>query len=77
MAAERLGIGLRTLYDWSGSIGRRYARADEVGVPFCITVDHQTKEDDSVTIRWRDTQDQVRLPISHLVTSVKQLSGLD
>ena len=71
------GAGLRTLFDGSGSIGRRYARADEVGVPFCITVDHQTKEDDSVTIRWRDTQDQVRLPISHLVTSVKQLSGLD
>lgn len=71
------GAGLRTLYDGSGSIGRRYARADEVGIPFCITVDHQTKEDDSVTIRWRDTQDQVRLPISHLVTSVKQLSGLD
>jgi glycyl-tRNA synthetase len=71
------GAGLRTLYDGSGSIGRRYARADEAGVPFCITVDHQTKEDDSVTIRWRDTQDQVRLPISHLVTSVKQLSGLD
>jgi glycyl-tRNA synthetase len=71
------GAGLRTLYDGSGSIGRRYARADEAGVPFCITVDHQSTEDDSVTIRWRDTQDQVRLPISHLVTSVKQLSGLD
>jgi glycyl-tRNA synthetase len=71
------GAGLRTYFDGSGSIGRRYARADEAGIPFCITVDHQSTEDDSVTIRWRDTQDQVRLPISHLVASVKQLSGLD
>ncbi len=71
------GAGLRTLYDASGSIGRRYARADEAGVPFCITVDHESKEDDNVTVRWRDTQDQVRLPISHIVTSVKQLAGLD
>ncbi len=71
------GAGLRTHYDGSGSIGRRYARADEAGIPFCITVDHQSTEDDSVTIRWRDTQDQVRLPISHLVDSVKELSGLD
>ncbi len=69
--------GLRTYFDASGSIGRRYARADEAGVPFCVTVDHQSTEDDSVTIRWRDTQDQVRLPISHLVDSVKELSGLD
>ncbi|UCC93915.1 MAG: glycine--tRNA ligase, partial [Thermoplasmata archaeon] len=71
------GAGLRTFFDGSGSIGRRYARADEVGIPFCITVDHQSKEDDSVTIRWRDTQDQVRLPISHLVDSVRDLIGLD
>jgi glycyl-tRNA synthetase len=71
------GAGIRTNYDGSGSIGRRYARADEAGIPFCITVDHQSRDDDSVTIRWRDTQDQVRLPISHLVDSVKELVGLD
>ena len=46
-------------------------------MPFCITVDHETKVEDTVTVRWRDTQDQVRLPISHIVTSVKQLAGLD
>ncbi len=71
------GAGLRTIYDASGSIGRRYARADEAGVPFCITVDHETKEEDTVTVRWRDTHEQERLPISHIVTSVKQLAGLD
>ena len=80
--AERLdgelrGAGLRTYHDVSGSIGRRYARADEAGVPFCITVDHQTMEDNSATVRWRDTQDQERLPLSHLVSSIKQLAGLD
>jgi glycyl-tRNA synthetase len=71
------GAGLRTYHDASGSIGRRYARADEAGVPFCVTVDHQTREDESATVRWRDTQDQVRLPLSHLATSIKQLAGLD
>jgi glycyl-tRNA synthetase len=71
------GTGMRTYHDASGSIGRRYARADEAGIPFCVTVDHQTKDDSSVTVRWRDTQEQVRLPISHLATSIKQLAGLD
>ncbi|MBC7080707.1 MAG: glycine--tRNA ligase [Thermoplasmatales archaeon] len=48
-------------YDESGSIGRRYARMDEIGTPFCITVDYQTKEDDTVTIRFRDTSEQIRI----------------
>ncbi len=74
---ELRGAGLRTYYDSSGSIGRRYARADEAGIPFCVTVDHKSAEDRSVTVRWRDTQDQMRLPMSHLVASVKQLAGLD
>jgi glycyl-tRNA synthetase len=65
------------MHDASGSIGRRYARADEAGVPFCITVDHETREEDTVTVRWRDTQDQVRLPISHIIASIRQLAGLD
>ncbi|MFQ6127854.1 MAG: glycine--tRNA ligase [Thermoplasmata archaeon] len=47
-------------YDSSGSIGRRYARMDEIGTPYCITVDHQSLKDNDVTIRERDTTDQVR-----------------
>lgn len=53
-------------YEEKDSIGRRYRRQDAIGTPFCITVDHQTKEDDTVTIRYRDTMEQERLPIVKL-----------
>lgn len=53
-------------YDDSGSIGRRYRRQDEIGTPFCVTVDFQTLEDDTVTVRHRDTLQQERLPASEL-----------
>jgi len=53
-------------YDESGSIGRRYRRQDEAGTPFCVTVDGQTLEDDTVTVRDRDTLEQVRVAIPAL-----------
>jgi glycyl-tRNA synthetase len=53
-------------YDQTGSMGRRYARADEVGVPFCITIDFETLDDECVTLRDRDTAKQVRVKISEL-----------
>ncbi len=59
--------GIMTYYDDSGSIGRRYARMDEVGTPFCITVDYDTLKDESVTIRDRDTKEQVRVKISDVL----------
>lgn len=55
-----------SVYDASGSIGRRYARADEIGVPFCITVDHDSISDNTVTLRSRDTGEQVRVSIHDL-----------
>ncbi len=58
--------GFAVEYDESGSIGRRYARADEVGTPVGVTVDYQTLEDDTVTIRDRDTWRQVRNKIDKL-----------
>jgi glycyl-tRNA synthetase len=58
--------GIMTYYDDSGSIGRRYARMDEVGTPFCITVDYDTLKDESVTIRDRDTKEQVRVKINEI-----------
>ncbi len=58
-------------YDETGSIGKRYRRQDEVGTPYCITFDFDSLEDDSVTIRDRDTMDQVRLPISELKSYLK------
>ena len=53
-------------YDGAGSIGRRYARADEAGTPLCITVDYQTLKDNTVTIRDRDSWKQVRIKIEFL-----------
>ena len=53
-------------YDEAGSIGKRYRREDEIGTPYCITVDFETETDDSVTIRDRDTMEQVRVKISEL-----------
>jgi glycyl-tRNA synthetase len=58
---------MQTEYDEGGSIGKRYRRQDEIGTPFCVTVDHQTLEDRTVTLRDRDTLDQERLPIDGLV----------
>jgi glycyl-tRNA synthetase len=62
-------------YDQAGSIGRRYRRQDEVGTPFGITVDHQTMEDDTVTLRDRDSTEQVRFKITALVTELNQRIG--
>ena len=53
-------------YDESGSIGKRYRREDEIGTPFCITVDFDTVEDNQVTVRDRDTMEQVRIPIDEV-----------
>lgn len=55
-------------YDESGSIGKRYRRHDEIGTPFCITYDFDSKEDGQVTVRDRDTMEQKRMPISELKT---------
>ncbi|KYH41448.1 MAG: glycyl-tRNA synthetase subunit beta [Candidatus Bathyarchaeota archaeon B26-2] len=61
-----LDEGFLVEYDESGSIGRRYARFDEVGTPICITVDYQTLEDETVTLRDRDTWRQVRTEVRRL-----------
>ncbi len=72
--AEMLkGEGFYTEYDDSGSIGRRYRRFDEIGTPFCVTIDHQTFEDDTVTIRDRDTTRQVRVAVSELAAILREL----
>jgi glycyl-tRNA synthetase len=64
--AKDLRSDLSTFYDESGSVGRRYRRQDEIGTPWCVTVDYQTKEDNTVTIRERDSMQQVRMLISEL-----------
>ena len=59
-------------YDEKDAVGRRYRRQDAAGTPFCITVDHDTLNDNSVTIRHRDTMEQKRVLISELSTIIKQ-----
>ncbi|MDD5417809.1 MAG: glycine--tRNA ligase [Candidatus Nanoarchaeia archaeon] len=62
-----------TFYDSSGSIGRRYRRMDEVGTPYCITVDHKTIEDNTVTVRDRDSMEQMRVKTDELVNYLREL----
>ena len=65
--------GLQTEYDDAGAIGRRYRRQDEVGTPFCITVDYDTKEDGTVTLRERDSMKQVRGKMEDVVAKIPLL----
>jgi glycyl-tRNA synthetase len=55
-----------TDYDQAGAIGRRYRRQDEAGTPFCVTIDYQSKDDGTVTLRFRDSMEQVRVPRAEL-----------
>jgi glycyl-tRNA synthetase len=57
-------------YDQSGAIGRRYRRMDEAGTPFCLTVDGQTKEDGTVTLRHRDSMTQERVAEGELLARI-------
>ena len=59
-------------YDAAGSIGKRYRREDEIGTPFCICVDFDTAEDGAVTIRDRDTMEQVRVPVSEVRSYIEE-----
>jgi glycyl-tRNA synthetase len=72
---EMLARHFTTAYDQAGSIGRRYRRQDEVGTPFGVTIDHQTMEDDTVTLRDRDTTRQERFPVSRLVEVLTERIG--
>jgi glycyl-tRNA synthetase len=64
--------GFTTEYDEKGAIGRRYRRQDEVGTPFCVTVDGDTISDGVVTVRHRDSMAQDRVPASELVAFLHQ-----
>ena len=63
---KKLRRKFSTFYDQGGAIGRRYRRMDEAGTPYCICVDYDTKEDNTVTIRDRDSMEQVRVPIAEV-----------
>ena len=76
VADELRAAGLAVSYDDSGSIGRRYRRQDEVGTPFCVTVDHEGLEGDgepTVTLRERDSAAQLRLPVADLAAELEAI----
>ncbi|NQW60122.1 glycine--tRNA ligase, partial [bacterium] len=59
-------------YDETQAIGRRYRRQDEIGTPYCVTVDFDSLEDGAVTIRERDTTEQIRVPIADLLPELQR-----
>ncbi|PCJ19381.1 MAG: glycine--tRNA ligase [Candidatus Cloacimonadota bacterium] len=65
--------GFRTEFDTAGQIGRRYRRQDEIGTPFCVTYDFDTRDDHQVTIRFRDSMEQKRVAISDLASYIQGL----
>ena len=67
---NELKYDFNVAYDEKDAVGRRYRRQDAVGTPFCVTVDHQTLEDNTVTLRHRDTMEQVRIAIPELRTAI-------
>lgn len=71
LRTELTKAGIVTAYDPSGSIGRRYRRQDEIGTPWCVTIDGETVEQGTVTIRDRDTMAQDRIPASELVSWIQ------
>jgi len=73
LARELRETGFSVSYDDSGNIGRRYRRQDEVGTPFGVTVDYESVEDDTVTLRDRDSTRQIRLPSDELVGRLHEL----
>jgi glycyl-tRNA synthetase len=63
-------------YDDTGSIGKRYRRQDEIGTPLCVTIDFDTLADQAVTIRDRDSMEQVRVPVEELVPRLRDMLKL-
>ncbi len=73
LAGDLRDAGFEVSYDDSGNIGRRYRRQDEVGTPFCITVDYETQESETVTVRERDSTEQIRVPVGDLADVLEAL----
>ena len=69
---DRLKSRFNVFYDEKGAVGRRYRRQDEAGTPFCITVDGQTKEDTTVTVRERDSMEQIRISTDQLLNHLRE-----
>ena len=66
---------LNVFYDEKGAVGRRYRRQDEAGTPYCITVDGQSVADNTVTIRDRDTLEQIRVSVDDVLAEIRSRMG--
>lgn len=66
-----LGAEMPAEWDDNGNVGKRYRRQDEIGTPYCVTIDFDTLEDNTVTVRDRDTTEQTRVKISELVSKIR------
>jgi glycyl-tRNA synthetase len=73
---DQLKFDFNCQYDEKDSIGRRYRRQDAIGTPFCITIDHQTEADNTVTIRYRDTMEQERIPVESIREIVAEKASM-
>jgi len=74
---DDLKYDLNCFYEDKDTIGKRYRRQDAVGTPFCITIDHQTLEDETVTLRNRDTMHQERVNKGELLNIVKKATSIE
>ena len=67
-----LKLDITSIYDEKDAVGRRYRRQDAIGTPFCITIDHQTLDDKTVTLRNRDSMKQERIKIEHIKNLINE-----
>ena len=74
---DLLKLDFNLQYDDKDAIGRRYRRQDAIGTPICVTVDNETLEDNCVTIRYRDSMKQERIPIAQLHEAVRLATSLN
>ena len=73
---DSLKFDFKTAYDEKDAIGKRYRRQDAIGTPFCVTVDHQTLEDNTVTVRYRDNMQQDRVSIDQLHSIIDKQANM-
>ena len=70
--SDELKLDITSIYDEKDAVGRRYRRQDAIGTPFCITIDHQTLDDKTVTLRNRDSMKQERIKIEHIKNLINE-----
>ena len=73
---QEIKLDFNALYDVKDAIGRRYRRQDAIGTPYCVTIDHQTLEDNTVTIRERDSMAQHRVSVPELIRTLEERVSL-